>query len=1845
MEPVYLRQLSKNEPINESTDQSADSNSPFSFIEWKRRLSSLNEKDSTDRYNDYVIEWFQRNKQQPVSQKFLLREKYLFMLNNLQLFFDKDEKNYWYSQVNLADEKELLLAIPYFAKKLKDISLYYLNLRKKLKTTKLKYNSVGSVLGIQQEIYNYILDTFSSKNNELNPALQSIVPSFSALKDSFSVEVEELYDDKQYFDRSSTQPLSSYFNILDEVTSSFLATKGISLSSADWLFNAFDVPVDTDNFATLFEQLSGSLFETTDQETYTAFVQKFIAEKKFGLEFLPQLSSTSVFNLEISEGNNYFYYPYGKTSSTYSINQQLPLIPLSSINLADATAGTNLEDSDTIIVQYGNKSKAAWLKNIEYQPVPKTVKAIIKKDTTTRFIYPFPGYGLSGINLPWTGFSLETNKEYNFLNTELKASVNQTYWSADLPVDSCNSIFLNNTSLVSSGGPTPNVNPRFADHFYIRQERDTDPTTPYREIEGAWFYKFTKTALPVTTTQENVFLWPYTKINTFELYPTYMNYINFSKACNPVYVTEINKASFIAGSNIENADKIYKLSKYDDSIEQALECAWLSGSSLSLTNYVSNINSGINNLNAGGVNGYKFVNQDGFSALFQAGQFTRFIWTGPSQTDLDDVFSSPQHKNDCPFLTNNPVVSSFDWQKCTCKQVYHAPFGHNFKSLEEGNYLADMIIQVPDQELSNFNFGSWKDTKSMPALSSLEVAWYRTLKSKANFTWGGGTWVSNPILGANPFMLYKGKSYIYRRANIKNEAESLPPYAVNFNFFTDQTNWVTAKLNGTEWVSASGNPVSNMVFYPGDIMRIERQNSTTHYLLSAIYNENVSYNRNTVWSTYDIVPVQCATSNSTVIKWPIDPPPWGVTDPQYPITTYNELSYIANWSVRHDQTHEIHFAPFEQIVTFVPPKEGTYTISVTAVTKDGSVICIPPAPNLGVTVYDLSSVTFAQETSAVGLQFVNSRDYYGGNGVSYVINTVQYGKTVTFTFNKGPTTISTIKEQNTVIPKITAVPQFQKNKLIEIEFQTPASGFLIEHPLKGWNYSTNKSDTRAAGARPYWATIDTQKTPTTRYKGIYSWGYPNEYLDGYLPNSNPVLSPLQINYGSIVEYERRGYPFTWEQSISYQEYLGTTRWCTIDVDTTKFSNLSSFYDIKQNIDPTAIATDKPTDIILSNLVEGAPLQVYYYALNGFNWPIEFITTEDAPTPVPVDYYKPQAPWLNLTNRFNPTIATVPVLDETYSLKDVGGYFLPQRLGASQFVNKDFDIFIKNDALSGAYLIEDYAAHIGGRGITKQDQNTIFEWTENNQWLKESVTTGNLAGATKKSLTKSLQTFVPYQSNIDETALGLVTTRSKFSPWGGPTGNDWLDKNNQPMGFTGVPNVSAWAASQVLKQNEKSIDNWASDIYGNQYGLFKELDNVPHNEHSNIPGELWVRNNSQNVLPANMALSSVFTPFKGLTAINVYKEMTENKIQLFNCYFDTIFIKTPSLVLFAKISYNYETKQIEMVFDDVRWKELNSDFTFNNVWFITEQKKVYSLYTKTENNNFYPYIYELNLSNREFKCIFNTYENNKFGSPPTTFKVLENASFYYNNLLKTFLVTYAGRDIQNKMFVVDYYVKNDDPAILTKIDLYRDSYNPVIVNEPPSVLSCYLSAINIGLEPFTIAVSAIGNPTSFELLNYTNEINVTLLSGFGVFTGQLSSAGLYHVNYLTKNNIGESLFSLTLSASNRYPITLTIGITGETGTPDANNNNGAISVNCNKGGEDTILQIIGGNLLAPATYTVPSGETIMLKNLESSQYEIRGIDGNLIRSVKARVGFTGVAGLFGIIPSSIEGHSLNTPFEI
>lgn len=1697
MDSAYFIELIQSQ-INDK--DVSDANAPFSYLEWKGRSPSLIEKNSQAQYNLYVINWFSSHKEKPISKKFLLRQKYLYLLDQLQLFFSSEEKNTWYNRVNLSDEKELLLAIPYFAKKLKDISLYYLELRNKIKNTKIQYNTVGSVAGIEQEIYTYVLENFalSGKNTENLPVVWKNIPKLEDLQKTLSVQIEELYDDKQYSDISQTQPLTGYFDFLHEATASFLATRGIVLSSAEWLFDSFDVSANLDSFSNLFTNLTGTLFEATEPTLYVDFIQKYIAENKYIISFVPEVTSTTSLNVSFVEGNNHFFYPYGATSSVYSSNsKRLPSRSINTLDFSNGTAGYSPSESDSIEVRHGNTTKAAWLRQIDYLDVPETVEAKIKKDDTTSFIFPYPGYGLAGSDFSWTGSSLKYNPEYNFLTKEYKSIVDNAYWSQEVSLDTCDSILLNNTTLVSSGA-TPDTDPRFADHFYYRTSRYTDITAPQGELEGAWLYKFTETQLPVSTTSNNTFLWPYQRINSEDSYLSYLEDINFSEACNPISIQDLVTPMFISDIEIGTSDRIFKLNKYNDTSDLAAECAWLSGSLNTLTNYTSSVSEGITKFNQGGINGYRYVTQDNFSGMFAAGVPSRFIWTGPN-SDLNDVFKSVSHKSDCPFVTNFPSVNKFEWSKCTCKQTYHTPFGHSFDTFAEGNHLSDCIAEVTsDFSLSPFDIGSWRDSAGISLSASSGFAWYKT---ETDFTWGNGVWVTDS--GTSPFTLMTGKSYVYLRANNKTKQTSLPFYAINYSYGTNKTVWMEAKKSpdGDGWISTGR--ASTMKIYPGDFIKVERQPQTIYESLSAIYTQNTAANTKSIWSTYDYVPIKCDEITEVNITWPKNAIPFGSIDPQYPPFSFSELSRVEAWSIRRIQDNEIHY--------YVNPTKGSNynspisTILTSPYLSGQTLMGVALTGNFGTgsnNIFD--SVTFIAPTTGTYAIDLTATKF---DGTKVYLN-------------------------STTIPPITCVDEYANNSYVTKTFISPSCGFLIQEPLKGWNYNKVKYDTYALGARPYWAVLDIAKDATTRYKGIYEWGYPNVYLDEYLPDTAPILSPINIAFNTVIDYSRKGNFLVWKQPINYKEYKNTSQWCALTANYTQRSNLSSVYSLEQ-VDPIVEITNDCiiSDIQLSNFIDGEPVEIFYYAINSFNLTVDYPVIQKSEAPTLSSYFISNAPWSNLSNRFNPTIANIPVLEQTYTLEEAGGYFLPQHLGASQFLNKDFNVYLKTGLLSGTYLTENPSIHIGGRGRTNQDQTSIFDWEENNEWIKESSTTGALAGAVKKSLTKTMQTFIPYQSNIEENTLGLITSQTKFSPWGGAGDNEWIDSTYDTKGFTGVRNVNTWTIAQIIKEDENNVESWSSDIYGNQYGLFKDPHSKTFLERQEKGGQLWVKNNKQLVSPATTALSGIFELFRGLTENNAYYELTNQQVQIVDCYCDTVFIKTPTAALFIPVTYDYAAETIETTFDNVRWISLNPNVKFEKNWMFPAEKKIVILCTKFEKDPkgkaFYPCLYELDLITKNLSLLIqispSKYE--KFYS-----KDRLTSSIYFNSGYNAYLVSYMGKDEQDKMFVLDYHINSDNSAVLTKIVHYKEDSNAA--KEPPMVTMPYLTSVNVAADStFSINIPVLNVPTLCGLLNYKENVSLTYTSPITSisFDGKVP-AGLHNINYKLENSVDSTLYSLTIHAS-------------------------------------------------------------------------------------------------------------------
>ena len=1653
MEQEFLKTI-----VNVQPSQERDLNAPYSFLEWKQQRPTVLEKDVFLYYNRYILEWFDKNKQKKISTKFLLRQKYLFLLEQLQLFFTTTEKNNWYNKINFAEEKELLLGIPFFAKKLRKIALYYLKLRKRLKTVKIKYNSVGSVRGVQQEIYQHIIENFSSSNDEFDPEFQEILPDIDVLKNQLVVRVEEIYDDGEYFDKSLTTPVSSYIDIFHEPTAKLFLTKGIILSSDEWAFNSFSFPT-TATVEAFVSGLTSNIFsEQTDVNLYGTFVQQFLAEDKFNLQFQKSIITSETYNVPLQQGNNYFFYPYGTTDTSLSIERPITSAALSSLSIPGATSGDALSSSDTIFVKNGDEVKAAWLHFKDFQDDNEEVVALINNKATTSFIFPFPGYGLSAEDIDWTGPSLETEDEYLFLPPLIKANVNEAYWSQFLPSDSTNSIALNESTL-ADGGAKASKNPAEADNIFIRNNRVEDTTIPRGSLSGAWLYKFERAALPVSTgaDQSNTVLWPYSRTDKFddEEFLNYLSKTSLSAVCNPISVQDLDCSYFVAASSFELADKIYKIENYaNPSALDATECCWLSSGEV--------------------ISGdYKYFNQRGMSFLFQPTEETKFVWSGPTMP-LSSVFSGVDHDSDCPHVSD----SKLNWQQCSCKQVYYSPFGHSDKTFELGNRHADFICKAPDEYSEEFTLDAWSDDSDNTFRTSEQFAWYRTQS-----TWGKGTW-SKADGTISTMMLEQGKPYIYRRAGSRTDVEH-PPYAALKRFYKSShecfssseegpaVKWILAKKSDTgEWISTDEE--SPMIFVAGDFINFDKQQNTTFAYLSTVLIERQSENRGSVWAASDYIAFESA-SPSTSISWPFIEGPFLLEnyETQAPPVAMQNLSAILAWKIECDQNPslvdilESPYTDFENLstrtysniftFTFVPPQTGTYSVSVTAVDNNQQVYVIP--------------------------------------------------------------------NSTTTIPKLSVVSQYEESK-IDITFETPQASVLVEHPLNGWNYTIS-----TIGAKPYWAKLDSEKSSATKFKGIREWGYENTYHDEYVPNMLPKLSPLMISYGDVIDYDRKGRSFYWSQPIVYRTFINEPEWCKLTYDISTSSNLSSVYDISLEDTLKVFPTLSATDIILTNNINGAPVEIYYYALNSLVWTTSAEIINEPLDPTSTLYYDSNSSGLNLTNRFYPTVATLPTLAKTYTEKQVGSYFTPQNLGASQYINTNFTTNLINPELTGSYVVEDVTIHVGGRGFTYSDQPTLHDWEENNEWLKEPPGTNGLAGSVKKELTKTLQTFIPYQASMIQDSIGMVSYNNKFTPWGGEYADQWIDKTNEPKSYTGVRNVSAWQSSQELSKTQLSLDAWTSDIYGNQYGLFKDLSGVPIWQRPIIPGELWVKTNGSAVSPATKALSSLFIQF--VQSSTIYNELTGKQILNVDCFFDTIMIEASSTFIISRVTYDYDIDQIAINTDDTRYKLLADDsFRFEQTWFLPQEKSLICMFTEISSNSFFPNLYSYDQNTGNFLKTFpikssdyNTLEQGLSAYNP------QSGKFCYNDSTRTYGITYHALDSNDDVVFINIKLNRLEDLVLDTIDIYENRSAYQINVMPPILLNYYLSAVPVTTNSsFAITVSALNNPTSYELIQIGEGTNQISLSSSGTFTGILTSDGLYHVNYTISNEVGSTQYCLTLSAT-------------------------------------------------------------------------------------------------------------------
>ena len=1684
-----------------------DTNAPFSYKDWYSTRSGIIPGQEFTQYNDYLVNWYKDKSLEVTDFKLQLKLNYLTLLRQLQIFFSKEEAENWYSRVDINDEKELLLAIPYFAKKLKDIAFYYLQLRENIKASKLRYNEVGTNTGIIEELQNLILKNYT-QSQKFTVAIPSSVwrkiPALSSVKDTINFEIEELYDSQNYLDLSPTLPVSAYFDVNSSEVANFLSTKGLSISSTEWIYKLGIQPLSGFSFEQELAALSAS--NVYQDEIYNNILeysnlisQKYLGGDKFTAVTTTPSAALDFYEQQIQSGVNYFLWPAGTYPEKALQYPRYAPQPLSSTKLeTTATAGSSIELADTIFIRSAEGTKGAWLYNKQYDVKNKIVQATLDANKTTIFRYPFPGYGISATNDTWSGFSFASDPRYFYLDNNLKQAIQNVYWSTNINLSTTNILSINDTTLIDNKA-YPNADSSKSDKVRVRKETPSYNTLSYiSDTDEAWLYRYDKTDISIANNGDSVIVWPFEKIDPTADFPSYYP-TNLNNFCDPVAVSAIKFDYAVAGDALSGADIIYKIKNYKDTAETAVECCWLSGSTITPTANSTNFYIGRN----------RTVDQPALQLNVASGSYAYFIWNGPDNTDADTVFRSYKHQSDCKYVTT-PGTTYLDYSLCTCKQNIFTPFGHPGDKLNDNGGFTD-IIAVDTFSPGSFNFNSWVGVGGVPASQSLNFAWYNTNNVQG---WGDGTWKSGSTTQGNKFYLRTGFRYIYYRANVPTKDKEiviLPEYILRYsynNYNNVNYKWIKA-VKGSDNVWYSANTPSTMVLNPGDLLLYTRkENTTLNVIGSQVVTQDISENRGSIWSNYDYISIGKGSTNidkQVTLSYPtINYTP--LTATQYPAANLNILSFNGWTIIAPDNSRQTYRNT--STVTFVPNITGLYTASVTAITATA----IPTPANY-------TSGTFSYVAGTTGI---------------YIF---------------------------TNIPPVTALPN---TVLVDAltGYNTPVPGFVLNTKLKGWDYKRNIYNPYClepdAGAKPLWAKLYNKKDSNTKFVGGLSWGTSLRVIDNYNIIAQPEISDITLQIGSYVEYIRN-YPadLTWIQPIVFSVLVNDNQWCALNINTTTESNLSDILNNYKN-ELTVVPTTAVSDIVLQNFIDNKPLEVYYTANNPFVWNITATPilqeTVFANTTANLAI-KATAPWANLSNQIYPTFAAFPTVENLHSISNIGGYFTPKNLGVSVFTDKDYTSLLSLSSAALNNYFNDITKYFDNKGLTKANLPTPYAITENSVWLKEPTTTRPLAGTIKKNVFKKHQKFIPYQSGYETNPrlrIGLLTPTSRQTPWGGKNDLEWVDTANKPTSYTGELNVAAWANSQILKQNKLQVDNWSTDIFGNQYGLYKNIKNVAPVNRKNITGEIWVRKNSQFTSPGYNALAGVFDTYTGT---NLIQELTGTGIRKIDTFFDTLMIETSGTVILEKLIYNYNTDSIFSLTDQARYLSLampvqtNLDKEFVNTnltnytfakagetWFFPNKKLVTLSVCGLSGTTLIPELYTLNLNTQIFNKIFPSTQEDISLINELVHQNIVNIDppvLSYNDLKGEYLFTIHGTDISNKDVLIEIKIKDLPIKVIDTINVYTPNTN---INTPPYITQELTTTVTNSVSTFnTLNFQCIANTTDVVYTPITLPSWVSL-SPTGLFTGlPPKETKNYEAVFAVSNSAGPTYYSLVIKTI-YYPVT-------------------------------------------------------------------------------------------------------------
>lgn len=195
---------------------------------------------------------------------------------------------------------------------------------------------------------------------------------------------------------------------------------------------------------------------------------------------------------------------------------------------------------------------------------------------------------------------------------------------------------------------------------------------------------------------------------------------------------------------------------------------------------------------------------------------------------------------------------------------------------------------------------------------------------------------------------------------------------------------------------------------------------------------------------------------------------------------------------------------------------------------------------------------------------------------------------------------------------------------------------------------------------------------------------------------------------------------------------------------------------------------------------------------------------------------------NLLNRRFPSIAQIENESLLKTEKQIGGFFIPSKIGIVNFYS--FNIKYQTDNLkpNTVYTFPDPNKYGNISNLTQISFDSPFLFYEDVTFAKISNTNTFRYGDIYSD--PLLKTFYGYQSvsenrGIDTEGIEKYTDPQDF--FSGIDDDNWANADIFPIQTIGTYPIANRTQSLLTGNNNQTLIEYKTDIYGNEYGLFKE----------------------------------------------------------------------------------------------------------------------------------------------------------------------------------------------------------------------------------------------------------------------------------------------------------------------------------------------------------------------------------------------------------------------------------------